>query len=216
MSRAEVDMPRRHFAILLLFLALAAARGRPTEPPPAEVTQHDVVPILLRRCAACHGLHRQEGGLDLRTKSAMLRGGKSGPGIVPGKPEESLVIQKVRSGQMPPRDRLVEVSVKPIEQAETEVLARWIAAGAPEVAVEPDIATTTPDPLVTDKDREFWAFRPPQPVAIPAVRHAALVRNPIDAFILQKLEPKGLTLSPEADRSTLMRRASFDLTGLPP
>jgi hypothetical protein len=117
---------------------------------------------------------------------------------------------------MPPHDRLVEVSVKPIEPGEIDVLARWVAAGAPEAAAEPDAATTRPDPLVTERDRDFWAFRPPRSVAVPAVRHAGQVRNPIDAFILQKLEPKGLTLSPEADRLTLLRRASFDLTGLPP
>src|SRR5581483_6805603 len=116
--------------------------------------------------------HRREGGLDLRTKSAMLRGGKSGPAIVPGKPESSRLIQKARAGEMPPRDRLVEVSVKPIEPAETDVLARWVAAGAPEVALEPDVATTRPDPLVTDKDRDFWAFRPPRPVPVQAVRQA--------------------------------------------
>jgi hypothetical protein len=96
------------------------------------------------------------------------------------------------------------------------VLARWIAAGAPEVAVEPDVATTTSDPLVTAKDRDFWAFRPPRPVKVPVVRHASRVRNPIDAFILHRLEQKGLSLAPEADRLTLIRRACFDLTGLPP
>jgi hypothetical protein len=212
---------------LIVFLSLAAAgvgRGvlsgadprTGTLPPGAAVSQHDVVPILLRRCTVCHGLHRQEGGLDLRTRAAMLRGGKSGPAIVPGKPEASRVIHKVRSGQMPPRGRLVEVSVKPIEPAEIDVLARWIASGAPEVAREPDVATTRPDPLVRDRDRDFWAFRPPRPVTVPAVRHAARVRNPIDAFLLQKLEHKGLTLAPEADRAALLRRAYFDLTGLPP
>ena len=82
--------------------------------------------------------------------------------------------------------------------------------------IEPDVATTKPDPLVTDKDRDFWAFRPPQPVTVPAVRESARVRNPIDDFVLQKLEAKGLTLSPGADRAALMRRAYFDLTGLPP
>ena len=146
----------------------------------------------------------------------MLRGGKSGPAIVPGKPDESLVIQKVRDGKMPPRDRLVEACVKPAEAAECDVLARWVAAGAPESAAQPDVASTTPDPLVSDKDRDFWAFRPPRAVAVPTVRHADRVRNPIDAFILQKLEEKGLTLTPEADRATLMRRASLDLTGIPP
>jgi Protein of unknown function (DUF1553)/Protein of unknown function (DUF1549)/Planctomycete cytochrome C len=195
----------------------SVASSECTERPSADtVSQHDVLPILLRRCTACHGRRRQEGGLDLRTKAAMLRGGKSGPAIVPGKPEESRLIKKIRSGQMPPRDRLVEASVKPIEQAETDLLVKWIASGAPEVFRQPDIATTSPDPLVTEKDRDFWAFRKPRQVPVPVVRSAAQVRNPIDAFILQKLEQKGLSLSPEADRLTLLRRASFDLTGLPP
>jgi len=189
--------------------------GAPAEAA-LDLTRHDVLPILLRRCTVCHGLHRQEGGLDLRTKASMLRGGKSGPAIIPGQPEKSRVIEKVRSGQMPPRDRLVEVSIKPIEPAETEVLARWLALGAPEIVLTPDVATTTPDPLVTDKDRQFWAFRPPQPVTVPTVRLAVRVRNPIDAFVLQSLEQKGLSLSPEADRLTLLRRAFLDLTGLPP
>ena len=95
------------------------------------VTQHDIVPILLRRCASCHGAHRQEAGLDLRTKSAILHGGKSGPAIVPGNVEASLLIKKVRADQMPPRKQLVEASVKLIEPAEIDLLARWIAAGAP-------------------------------------------------------------------------------------
>ncbi|MBI4584957.1 MAG: PSD1 domain-containing protein [Planctomycetes bacterium] len=222
-------MVSRLSALLFLFLALrlaaagqAAIRagdsgdmGENAAGAP-RVTQHQVLPILLRRCTVCHGSHRQEGGLDLRAKAAMLRGGKLGPVIVPGKPEESLIIEKLRSGQMPPRDRLVEASVKPIEPAEIELIARWIAAGAPEVVLEPDVATATPDPLVTDKEREFWAFRPPLPAAVPSARDAGRARNPIDAFILEKLEQVGLSLSPEADRSTLMRRAYFDLTGLPP
>jgi hypothetical protein len=189
--------------------------GKP-ERPEARVTQHQVLPILLRRCTTCHGLHRKEAGLDLRTKAAMLRGGKSGPAMVPGRPNESLIIKRVRSGQMPPRDRLVEASVKPIEPAEIDLLAEWIRLGAPEVSVEPDVARSAPDPLVSDQDRAFWAFRPPRPTSIPIVKHAPQVRNPIDAFILQKLEERGLDLSPEADRATLARRASFDLTGLPP
>ena len=213
LSKAEVDAFRRWIA--------GGARPGPgaearEEASGAAVTQHDVLPILLRHCTVCHGAHRREGGLDLRSRAAMLRGGKSGPAIVPRKPDASRLLQRVRAGQMPPRDRLVEVSVKPIEPGEADVLSRWVAAGAPEVAPEPDVATTRPDPLVTDKDRDFWAFRPPRPAAVPAVRQAGQVRNSIDAFILQKLDGKGLTLSPEANRSTLLRRASFDLTGLPP
>jgi mono/diheme cytochrome c family protein len=208
LSEADVDLIRRWIA--------AGAVIPAAEPKAESLTQHDVLPILLRRCTVCHGRHRQEGGLDLRTRAAMLRGGKSGPAIVLGQPEKSRLIEKVRAGQMPPNDRLVEVSVKPIEPAEIDRLAHWIAVGAPEVEVAPDVATTKPDPLVADKDRDFWAFRPPRPVAVPAVRDTARVRNPIDAFLLQKLESKGLTFSPEADRATLIRRVSFDLTGLPP
>jgi hypothetical protein len=180
------------------------------------VTQHDVIPILLRRCTVCHGPRVQEAGLDLRTKASMLRGGKSGPSIVPGKPEESLLLKKIKSGAMPPRRRIVEVSIKPIEPAEIDVLVKWIARGAPEMKIEPDVASTRPDPLVRDKDRAFWAFQAPTAVAPPEVKQSHRVRNPIDAFIVQKLEEKGLTLAPEADRLTLLRRASFDLTGLPP
>lgn len=182
----------------------------------ALLSQHDVIPIMLRHCTACHGLRQQEAGLDLRTKASMVKGGKSGPAIVVGKADESLLIKKLRAGQMPPRDRLVEACVKPMEQNDIETVAKWIALGAPELKIRADVATTKPDPLVSDKDREFWAFQPPRQVTVPRVQHAKQVRNPIDAFILQKLEQKGLTLSPEADRLTLLRRMSFDLTGLPP
>jgi mono/diheme cytochrome c family protein len=210
LGEAEVDVLRRWIAA-----------GAPFGPGPdgeagTALTQHDVLPILLHHCAVCHGPRRQEGGLDLHTRAGMLRGGKSGPALVPGKPEESPLVRKVRAGQMPPHDRLVEASVKPVEPGETDTLVRWIAAGAPEVAVAPDVATTSPDPLVSDRDRDFWAFRPPPPVAVPAVAHADRVRNPVDAFVLQKLERQGLTLAPEADRATLLRRACLDLTGLPP
>lgn len=180
------------------------------------ITQHDVIPILLRRCTVCHGPRRQEAGLDLRSRAAMLRGGKSGPAIVPSKPEESLLLKKIRSGEMPPRRRIVEVSIKPIEAAETDLLARWIALGAPEIQQEPDVASCRPDPLVADKDRDFWAFQPPHAGTPPAVKQRARLRNPIDAFVMFKLEQGGLTLAPEADRSTLVRRACLDLTGLLP
>src|SRR5262249_9802220 len=154
--------------------------------------------------------------LNLCSKESMLRGGKSGPSIVPGRPDESLLVKRLRLGQMPPPNQLVEASVKPLDSAELEVVTRWIAAGAPEVGIRPHVATTARDPLVSDKDREFWAFRPPRAVVVPQVRHRDRVRNPIDAFVLRKLEPRGLSLSPEADTLTLLRRASFDLTGLPP
>ncbi len=186
----------------------------PTGSAEAKLNQHDVIPIMLRHCTACHGRYKQEADLDLRTPAAILRGGKSGPAIVPGKPAESLVINRIAAGEMPPPKKLVAACVKPVEKTELAVLTKWIASGAPVVDVQPDVATTTPDPLVTDKDRDFWAFRPPQRPEIPKTK--ARISNPIDAFILQKLEAKGLSFSPEADRATLMRRAYFDLTGLPP
>ena len=181
-----------------------------------EVTQHDVIPLMLLRCTVCHGLRKKEAGLDLRTKASMLRGGKSGPAFVPGRPEESLILKRILAEEMPPRRRVMEVSVKPMGSEEVERLTRWIASGAPEVADDPDLVGKGPDRLVSEEDRDFWAFQPPQPVEAPRVRHADRVRNAIDAFILEKLEAKGLSLSPEADRLVLIRRASFDLTGLPP
>ena len=182
----------------------------------AQITEHQIIPVMLLRCTVCHGLRRQEGGLDLSNRASMLKGGKSGSAILPGNPDESLVIQKIRSGEMPPKKDFQAVGVKPVSQAEIERLVAWIGQGAPQGKLIPDVAGNEPDPLVTDKDRQFWAFQPPQPVPVPPVRHARQVRNPIDAFILSKLEEKGLTLSPEADHVTLIRRAYFDLTGLPP
>ncbi len=180
------------------------------------VTQNDIIPILLTRCTVCHGLRKQEGGLDLRSKASMLKGGKSGPAMVLGKPEDSLLIKKINDGSMPPKQKLIVVGVKPISPAETEKIARWIGQGAPEIAESADLSGTDKDPLVTDKDRQFWAFQTPHRPVAPNVKTASRVRNPIDAFVLAKLEAKGLSLSPEADRQTLIRRAYFDLTGLPP
>jgi mono/diheme cytochrome c family protein len=199
-----------------LWIENGAKAGVPDPAASSLVTQHDVIPVLLRHCTVCHGVRRREGDLDLRTKSSMLRGGKSGPAIDLVHPAESRLLERIRAGEMPPHKRLVEASVKPVETAEADLLARWIAAGAPEAAIAPDVATTAPDPLVTDKDRESWAFRPPQAVTVPIVHDQARVRNPIDAFLLRKLEGSGLAFSPEADRLTLLRRAHFDLTGLPP
>jgi mono/diheme cytochrome c family protein len=207
---AEVEIIRRWIVAGAPFASDGAGVASPV------ITQHDVLPILLRRCTVCHGPRRQEAGLDLRSRAAMLHGGKSGPAIVVGKPEQSLLLKKIRSGEMPPRRRIIEVSIKPIEDAETKLLAQWIAQGAQEIRQEPDVAGNRPDPLITDKDRDFWAFQPPRAVSPPAVRQPERMRNPIDAFVMHKLEQRGLTLAPEADRATLLRRAYLDLAGLPP
>ena len=135
----------------------------------SNVTQDDVIPIMLLRCVACHGLRMQEGGLDLRTRESMLKGGKSGPAMVLGKPDQSLLVKMIRSGDMPPKKRLIVVGVKPVPDGEAAKIARWIELGAPVVSEPPDLAATPADPLVSDKDRSFWSFQSPKAVEAPGV-----------------------------------------------
>jgi len=178
-------------------------------PPRAAVTEADVTPIFQMRCVSCHGKRKQEGGLDLRTQAARLKGGRSGPAIVPGRPEESLILKRISAGEMPPPRLLFTAFVRPPSSPEVETLRAWIAAGcppAPEVPVSEE--------RFTREQLDWWAFQPPLRPETPRVRGAT--RNPIDAFLLEKLEAKGLTFAPEAGRLTLMRRAYADLTGLIP
>src|SRR4030095_13061108 len=88
-------------------------------------SQHEVIPIFLQHCAPCHGAQQREGGLDLRTKASMLRGGKSGPALIPGKPDESPLIRRIRSQECPPSKRLVEANVKPVAAPALAKLAKW-------------------------------------------------------------------------------------------
>lgn len=123
--------------------------------------------------AALLGLPRgpaQEAELDLRSRSDMLKGGRSGPAVIPGKPDESPLIQRIRDGACPPKRRLVEANVKPVPDSSLEMLRRWVADGASEEAVPSDVAGTANDPLVKEKDRDFWAFRPPPPTAASMAR----------------------------------------------
>jgi hypothetical protein len=186
------------------------SRARPSD---RTVTETDVIPVLLLRCTVCHGARKQESNLDLRTRSSMLKGGKSGPAIVPGKPDESLMLKKIAAGEMPPRRRLVEASIKVIEPPEVELLKRWIEQGAAEKAAE---SPAHDEAKISDSDLRFWSFQSPQSPTVPAVNDVSRVRNPIDAFVLSKLESAGVALSPDTDRRRLIRRAYFDLIGLPP
>ena len=184
---------------------------------PAPVSHRDVTMSILHvRCVVCHGRRKQEGGLDVRTRASLLRGGKSGPSIIPGKPDDSLLIRRIDAGEMPPLELQRPYAVRPVTSAELEKLRQWIAAGAPEGREEVLKVDGGLDRLVSEEDRQYWSFRPPRRPGRPRVRQQHLVRTPVDAFLLEKLEANGLSFSPEADRLVLLRRAYMDLIGLPP
>lgn len=195
---------------------LGGAKFRESGSPPDQVSQDAVLPIFWLRCTVCHGGRRREAGLDLRTRESALRGGQGGPAIVPGDPGASLVLKRMQAGEMPPKDQLTLAMVKPLEPAEIDTVARWIEQGAPEVPVPDDRAGQPDDPLVRPADRAFWAFQPPQRPSLPHPGQRDAVRTPIDLFLLEKLEEQQLSFAPSAAPETLLRRASFDLTGLPP
>jgi hypothetical protein len=187
----------------MLLAASAAARA---EGPPS--FERNVRPILKAHCFHCHGENaKPKARLDLRLVRTMKQGGVSGAAVVPGEREESLLWIKVDEGEMPPVD-------KKLSAREKEVLAAWIDRGAPTARPEPASADALAGP--TEEEKSFWSFQPIRCPEVPRVRAPGRVANPIDAFLLQRLEAVGLGLSPEADRRTLIRRLAFDLTGLPP
>ncbi len=177
-----------------------------------------MVNVFRAKCISCHGKWRQDGGLDLRTRAGLLKGGKSGSAVVPGKPEESLVFKRIAAAEMPPSKDIYGDSqyVKRVSADEMDKLRQWIAAGASSSGGDLLEVKVDSDPLVKESDRKFWSFQPPSRPAVPHVSNSQMVRTPIDAFLLEKLEAKGLKFSPEQDRLALMRRAYFDLIGLPP
>jgi Protein of unknown function (DUF1553)/Protein of unknown function (DUF1549)/Planctomycete cytochrome C len=162
-----------------------------------------VLPIFAAKCLRCHGDKRQKGGLDLRSKAALLKGGENGAALKPGSLKDSILWEKIRTDAMPEGD--VKLSA-----AEKDVIRRWIEAGAPGDDKTP--AARGPDLTITDEDRNFWAFQTPVRPRVPAVKTS----NPIDAFLMVSLQKKGLTLSSPAEPLVLLRRVTFDLTGLPP
>lgn len=173
------------------------------------VTTERILPLLLLRCAACHGATKQEAGLDLRTRASILAGGKSGPAAVPGKPEESVLLQRIHAEEMPPRRLLVSASVKTMEAHEIALLEQWITAGMPQ-APKRTLADTA-----DQADKQFWSFQPPQRPPLPASAHHES-QHPLDSFLLPALQQAQLQFAPEAAREVLLRRLTYDLTGLPP
>jgi mono/diheme cytochrome c family protein len=192
-----------HATLLVLLSPLAVA----APPAAAPAFEGDVRPILKAHCFECHGEGKKlKGGLDLRLRRLIVEGGKSGPALVPGKPADSLIYQRCSSQEMPP-------GKKKLGREELDVLARWITSGA---AAGPEPERLGPGFYISAQERAFWSFQPIRRPAAPRVKHTDFVRTRIDAFLLQRLEQHGLSLAPEADRVTLIRRASFDLLGLPP
>jgi hypothetical protein len=164
----------------------------------------EVKPILARHCVSCHGAVKPRAGLRLDTIAAALKGAKDGPVILPGHGDESPLIDAVRGNGSIER---MPYKRPPLSEAEIAVLQKWIDQGPQRISGE---RPTVP------ASNSHWAFRPPVRASVPPVRKAPWPANPIDAFILARLERAGLDPSPRADRSTLLRRASLDLIGLPP
>jgi len=177
-----------------------------TLPPPPTFKQ-DVLPVLARNCFECHGEDLREADLDLRTVSTMIFGGESGSVLTPGKLETSYLWTMIQSGQMPPQ------GAGTLSSAEKAVIRRWISGGA---ATDEDLTNARVREFVSAEDREHWAFQPPVRPPLPAIRNPGLASSPIDYFLLKRLEGKGLTYSAAASKETLVRRLTFDLTGLPP
>lgn len=182
-----------------------------------EFFEKQVRPVLVNRCQACHGAKKQEAGLRLDSREALLAGIDGSPVMTPGDPDKSRLVQVVRYDgdvQMPPEGKLPE--------NELASLTTWIKLGAPwpgGAAGKQDRAADgprSPEEMFAEARQSHWAFRPVTLPPLPAVQNAAWCSTPIDAFILHELEVKGLAPSPKADRRTLLRRASFDLVGLPP
>lgn len=179
--------------------------------------QHDLARqaqfVLEVKCLPCHGRREPKAGLDLRTVASIAKGGKSGPALIPGDAEKSALVRRIAADEMPPRDLRYKLSIKPVSAAELDTLRQWISHGAPEAPPVPVLSEAAP---LSEADRNWWSFQPPRRPPLPEVRNRARMRSPVDAFLFAKLEKAGLGYSPEADRPTLIRRASLDLIGIPP
>ncbi|AMV37768.1 PSD1 and planctomycete cytochrome C domain-containing protein [Planctomyces sp. SH-PL62] len=178
--------------------------------------EQEVRPLLIAKCQSCHGAEKQKGGLRLDSREALLRGGETGAVVEPGKPAESPLVEAVRYEglEMPPSGRL--------EDAEVAALVRWVEAGAFWPGGEAESTAEAPRPAVEKADASFWSFQPlqdvapPDPGAVAGSPWEGWARNPIDGFVLKGLLDAGLTPAPEAGKTALIRRLTFDLHGLPP
>lgn len=203
----------RHAIRWLIVFAVFFAHHRDSRGADAPVFERDVLPILRVHCFHCHGDDgEKQAGLDLRLVRWMTKGGESGPAIEPGNPDASRLVARISAGEMPPQG-------KPVTPAELQVIRQWIAGGALTQKPEPEDATLVS--AVQESDRDWWSFRPIVRPPVPQVQHSDQITTDqisteIDAFLLARLQAMGLGFSPSASKRTFIRRATFDLHGLPP
>jgi len=186
---------------IIPLVGILLLQGMSWSQTPEDHFEKKVRPLILERCVKCHGPETSRNNLRLDSQEGILKGGKRGVAVIPNKPEESLLLKVVkRSGdlKMPPDG--------PLSTREVNDLELWIKQGA----VYPQ------SKKIAQGTAEHWSFQPLKQHGIPKVNNSAWVRNPVDAFILSKLETAGIQPSKQADKRILIRRVSFDLTGLPP
>jgi len=204
-----------------MLLLLCGAVGHAADEPKAVTAEQatffesKIRPLLATHCYECHGGAESRGGLKLDSMEALLKGNAHGPALVVGDPDKSALLKVVHYDgaiKMPPTGKL-----RPEEIA---ALTAWVKMGAPWPTMKGAGAATNPgqapDLVLTPAQKNFWSFRPIVKHAPPNVKNSAWCLSPLDRFILAKLEEKGMKPAPSADRPTLIRRAYFDLIGLPP
>ena len=195
------------FQRLCICCAVALFGGARLEGEELSFEQH-VRPIFKAYCLDCHGGgDKLEGNLDLRLARFAAKGGDSGRALVAGDSAASLLVMRLKAGEMPPTEKKVSAE-------QIAVIERWIAAGAKASRQEPE--SLPPGIDITPDERAYWFFQPLSRPVPPEASLADRVRTPIDAFLLAKLREKGLAFAPDADKRTLLVRAAIDLTGLPP
>jgi mono/diheme cytochrome c family protein len=209
MDRLQYRYLMFHFRALAILALLLPAVARAAQPAvDGEFFEKRIRPLFADHCYKCHGPEKSKGEFRLDTRQALRQGGKTGPAIVPGHPEKSLLIEAVRYTnedlQMPPKEQLTDAQVND--------LVAWVQAGAPDPRTDAPAAAV--DAVAAARQR--WPYTPITSPAPPVVQDKAWPANPIDQFILAKLEQNKLSPAPRADKRTLIRRATYDLTGLPP
>ncbi len=207
-------MLRPALAAALVLVVAPGLRADPPDPTKVEFFETKIRPVLVEQCYKCHSeeaakQNKLKGGLKLDTRAGLLKGGDSGAAMVPGKVADGTLLKSLKYDgdvQMPPKGKLPDAVIRDFET--------WIADGAVDPRTGEIAKASTID---IEKGKQFWSFQPPRPPAVPEIRNPKVeIRNEIDRFVHQTWDEKGLTPTTKADKRTLIRRAYFDLTGLPP